>query len=69
MKMHPTDIWIYENKGSEVFVVASILSFGMEWPRNLNYVGKVFQFQTNEVMEDWMIGEYGGHAKYIEITE
>jgi hypothetical protein len=39
----------------------------MEWPTNLFYIGKVFKFECNEVMKDWMVGEYSGHAKYVEI--
>lgn len=67
MKMHPTDVWVYENDGRELRVVANMMCFSMDWPDRLFYIGKTFKFQCNEVMKDWMIGEYSGHAKYVEI--
>lgn len=67
MKMHPAEVYIYEVSGPEAFAVSSMLTYSQEWPAILHYIGKSFKFQSNEVMKDWMIGEYGGHAKYVEI--
>jgi len=69
--MRPGDYRIYaqaeEQKGTSIYVVADILTMGYDWPPILAYKGVEYKFQRNEVMEPWMIGEWGGHAKYIEI--
>ena len=56
-----------EQIGTSIYVVADILTMGWNWPLKLTYRGKEYKFLRNEVMEDWMVGNYGGHAKYIEI--
>lgn len=69
--MRPGDYRIYaqadEQVGTSIYVVADILTMGYDWPTTLTYKGAEYKFLRNEVMEDWMIGNHGGHAKYIEI--
>ena len=53
------------------FVTADMLEIGREWPIRIRdgKTGSEFTFICNEVMEDWMVGNYSGHAKYLEIRE
>jgi len=54
---------------SHAYVTADMLEVGREWPSVIvdGKGGKSFQFVCNELMQDWMIGNYSGHAKYVEI--
>jgi len=49
-----------------ILVVAEMSAMGMHWPPIIHYEDKIYQFCSNEAMQDWMIGEYSGHAKYVE---
>jgi hypothetical protein len=78
MKMTPGSWKIYkvecQNRAGGLrfaYVVADMLEFGCEWPLVIhdNKTGAKFSFITNEVMEDWMTGNYSGHAKYLEFPE
>jgi hypothetical protein len=71
-KMRGGDYIIYSvGSNGEMHVVADMLAHGMEWPTVIHdpKTGKDFSFRCNEVMEDWMVGRYSGHAKYIEIPQ
>lgn len=52
-------------------ITADMLQHGREWPLVIEdaKTGARFSFISNEAMEDWMIGNYSGHAKYLEIRE
>lgn len=69
--MRPGDYRVYaqaeEQVGTSIYVVADILTMGWDWPETISYKGKDYRFKSNEVMEDWMIGNWGGHAKFVEI--
>lgn len=71
MMMRPRDYRVYtqeeEKVGTSIYVVADILTMGWDWPPIIIYEGKEYKFLRNEVMEDWMVGNWGGHAKYLEI--
>lgn len=71
MMMRPRDYRVYtqeeEQVGTSIYVVADILTMGWDWPPTITYEGKEYKFFRNEAMEDWMIGNWGGHAKYLEI--
>ncbi len=66
-KMSVDDYCIYgESKGC-IFLVAHMLAYSMDWPPQISYHGKDYKFNSNEFMEDWMVGYYSGHARYVEI--
>lgn len=65
--MGPGDYKIYSIGAGHLGVVAGILTNGWVWPAEITHREKTYKFATNEVMEDWMIGEWGGHAKYVEL--
>lgn len=67
MKMGPGDYQIYGVDAGYLWVVASILTMGWDWPLQIIHRGKTYKFSNNEAMDDWMIGEWGGHAKYVEV--
>jgi hypothetical protein len=69
MKMQASDYHVYEKGPDFLLVVGDMLSFGMEWPDTIAKDGRVYRFRTNEVMEDWMVGRYYGHARYEEQNE
>jgi len=53
----------------QAYVVANMLEFGREWPTFIHDPKDdvTYKFECNELMQDWMIGNYSGHAKYVEI--
>ena len=70
MMMRAGDYRIYATEGTTMYVVADMLAMGMEWPPTLvsKPDNKIYRFKCNELMEDWMIGNYSGHALYEEDT-
>lgn len=66
--MARSEFQVYQVDPGVARVVADILSTGKDWPPLIFRDGQIFKFESNEVMESWMIGEYGGHAKYLEIS-
>jgi len=70
--MGPEHYMIYSNRSDGViYVVADFLTVGWNWPSTIrdDITGETFGFFCNEPMEDWMIGNCGGHAKYIKIQQ
>jgi len=67
MKMGPGDYQIYGVGSGHLWVVAGILTMGWDCPLQIIHRGKTYKFSNNEPMEDWMIGDWGGHAKYVEV--
>lgn len=53
------------------YITADMLEFGKDWPLVIEdkKTGAKFSFICNEVMEDWMVGNYSGHAKYLEFPQ
>jgi hypothetical protein len=41
----------------------------MDWPEIIHdgKHGKSFKFQSNEVMEDFMVGKFSGYASFVEV--
>lgn len=64
MRMRLDDIKVYRQTEKQLNVVATFGATGLEWPAVLTEGGKEYQFSHNEVMEDWMVGNYSGHAAY-----
>jgi hypothetical protein len=52
-----------------MYVMAHFSGMSMTWPPLITdgKGGKTFKFVCNEVMEDFMVGNYSGHAKYVEV--
>jgi len=69
MKMQPGDYQIYGVGSDYIWVVSGLLTYSMEWPDRIVNRGKTYKFGSNEPMDEWMIGVWGGHAKYIEVKE
>jgi hypothetical protein len=78
MKMTPGSWKIYmidarERKDGlkQAYVVADMLESGREWPLTIHDPKNnvEYKFECNEVMQDWMVGNCGGHAKYVEIRK
>ena len=69
MKMHADDCRVY-SIGDSMMVVATFAGMGRDWPDTLvdKTTGTIYIFQSNEPMQDWMIGNYSGHAKYIKVV-
>ena len=70
MKMIEDDYRIRSVSSNEVMSVVSYFSgIALEWPPLIQYkkTDETYKFVSNEVIEDWMIGNYSGHAKYILI--
>ena len=64
------DYRIRSVSSNEVMSVVSYFSgIALEWPPLIQYkkTDETYKFVSNEVIEDWMIGNYSGHAKYILI--
>ncbi len=63
------DYRIYASDVNKMFVVARMSAIGDRWPDTIINPdsGLTYNFKSNEIMEDWMIGNYSGHAKYIRI--
>jgi hypothetical protein len=64
MKMRPDDYHVYSISDGVMMVVAHFSGMALEWPSAIENVQSRYKFQSNEAMEDWMIGNYSGHAKY-----
>ena len=69
MKMQPGDYQIYGKGSDHIWVVSGLLTYSMEWPDRITNRGRVYKFASSEPMEEWMVGDWGGHAKYIEVKE
>jgi hypothetical protein len=70
MKMSASDYRVYtiDTEGGTLYAVADMLAMGYTWPPVIVEDGISYHFDSNEVMEPWMTGEYSGHAKYVEKT-
>lgn len=66
MRMRLDDIKVYRQTEEKLNVVATFGATAQEWPPTLTEGGKQYQFSHNELMEDWMIGNYSGHAVYLK---
>lgn len=68
MKMRSDQIAVYDITNDSLFVVANCDTEGMEWPLTIHdpKLEVVYHYKSNETMLDWMIGRYGGHAKYVK---
>lgn len=68
-KIYKVAYWEREDGLFQAYVVADMLQIGRNWPPIIldGKLGKSYKFECNEVMEDWMVGNYSGHAKYVEI--
>ncbi len=53
-----------DKEKESIYAVARFSGMGLDWPRVVKHCGKYYKFASNEVMEDWMIGNYSGHAKF-----
>lgn len=62
--MSAADYLIYAFDSDSVYVVADMLAYGLCWPTTIKHKGVTYKFAHNEVMQDWMVGNYSGHAKY-----
>jgi hypothetical protein len=70
MKMSENDYTIRSvSSNGELKAMAHFSGMSMKWPTEIydNKTGKTFRFASNEPMEDWMVGNYSGFAKYILI--
>ena len=52
-----------------MLVMAYYRGMGLEWPPFItcDKYEKTFKFVCNEPMEDFMVGNYSGYAKYEEV--
>lgn len=52
-----------------LYAMALFSGISMEWPKTIvdGKGGKIFKFQANEVMEDFMVGKFSGYASFVEI--
>jgi len=68
--MAPGDyrVYAYDAEKGYILVVSSILTMGYTWPDTIQFNCVTYSFASNEVMQHWMVGNYGGHAKYVEKT-
>lgn len=49
------------------YVVADMLEISSQWPLIIyDKDGTKYSYISNEAMEDWMVGNFSGHAKYLE---
>lgn len=63
--MYPDNYYIYEKSNNKLLVLGKMSSFGMEWPPTILQGNVVYKFQYQEVMPEWAVGNYYGHASYI----
>jgi hypothetical protein len=51
-----------------LWLMADFNTLGLEWPNFFRdeKTDKIFKFECNEIMEDWMAGKVGGYARYVE---
>lgn len=72
-KMTEDDYVIYSVRFTEpketMQVLANFSGMALEWPPFITdgKGGKTYKFVCNEVMEDFMVGRFSGHAKYEEV--
>ena len=70
MKMRKDDYTIFDlNKTGDMIVLAFYSGMCMKWPDTIHdeKTDETYKFASNEVLEDWMVGNYSGCAKYILI--
>lgn len=68
MKMTEQDYKVYGvGDNGDVYVVANFAGISKEWPTTLTVDELDYKFVSNEAMEDWMLGNYSGHAKYESV--
>jgi hypothetical protein len=70
MEMSENDYTIRSVSSSgELKAMAYFSGMSMKWPAEIHYfkTDQTFRFVSNEPMEDWMVGNYSGFAKYILI--
>jgi len=65
MKMVDADYKVYGVGTSDISVVAYFSGAQKEWPPYIEHRGFLYRFNSNEVMQPWMIGDYSGHSKYL----
>ena len=70
-KIYKVAFWERDDKLHQAYVTADMLEIGRDWPTTIQdgKSGSTFKFASNEVMEDWMIGNYSGHARYVEVKD
>ncbi len=54
---------------SVLYAMARFSGMSMDWPEIIRdeKSDKSFKFQSNEVMEDHMVGCYSGYASFVEV--
>ena len=68
MKMTKYDYQICCVDRDNLFLAANLLAHGLEWPAVVVYESASYEFVSNEVMKEWMVGNFSGHAKYVKIS-
>ena len=49
-----------------MLVLAHMSGISLSWPSIIqDEHGKTYMFRSNEFMEQWMVGDFSGYAKYI----
>lgn len=64
MKMSPQDYHVFHVGDDGLHAAAHFRGMTSEWPATIVHYQKKYNFETQEVMEDWMVGSFAGHAKY-----
>lgn len=66
MKMSPQDYHVYieQDDGKEIRAVSHFSGMTSAWPSTIHHCGKTYNFVTQEVMQDWMVGNFSGTARY-----
>lgn len=70
MKMSKDDYRIQSVSSDGTMIVLAYFSgMGLEWPATVHNdkTDQTFTFVSNEFMEQWMVGNYSGVAKYTLI--
>ena len=68
MKIAPGEWKVVRIAPGAIFIVADINTVGLDWPLTILHGNKFYRFKSDELMQDWMIGVWSGHAKYVEVT-
>ena len=69
MKMVEVDYKVYGVGTSDISVYAYFSGAQKDWPPYIEYCESLYRFNSNEVMQPWMVGDYSGHAKYLICPE
>lgn len=71
MEMSENDYTIRSvSSDGELKVMAHFSGMLMKWPAKIHddKTNQTFRFASNEPMENWMVGNYSGFAKYILVV-